>query len=583
MRRAAEFYRVAKVLPYRDSGRSVSRGLYDAYMAATKQQPAQSTDTSSPRGTLTLFLDSCNELHELIQQEQYVNRDDPKFQLLGQRIISCLDSSELPDYSREYFDAEAAVCLKEVLDRVPLPPAEQIPGIESVESADGAETLARWQVPRTQIAITKMEDGPRRGEFLFSAGTVARAPDLYDKVRTEDYRAGEPAVSKGFYEWWLSSPGNPTVAALVDWLPDSFQQREFGLAIWQWIGLLVATPISLTLLFLLFRWGRRRGERMRGRNLLQYWLSFGFFVAAVLIPIGFKYFTWEYLTVRGSAIYVVNFCADLVFLFGILGLVVGVSSRTAESIVALPQVAPGSLDANLIRIICRVLGIVAAVIVFLEGGRYLGFPITTLIASAGIGGLAVALSAQGLMKGLFGTVTVLLDKPYGVGDRILVKGHDGFVEEIGLRSTKMRMLSGHLVSIPNDQMSDAEIENIAKRKHIRRSTDLHIPLDTPREKVEAAVQCIRDVLKDHEGLDPKHPPRVYFADFAPAAFTIRLIYWYSSPDLWSYMAFNEKINLAIFEAFEQHGIQFSLPFRHTYWKKDDEQGPLEIALDREVQ
>ncbi|MGI9455030.1 MAG: hypothetical protein ACR2NU_00625, partial [Aeoliella sp.] len=199
VRRAAEFYGMVKGLPYRSEGRSVSPGLYDAYVAATKQQPTQSSDTSSPRGTLTLFLDSCNELHELIQKERYFNRTEPEYHRLGQRIISCLDTSQLPEYSREYFDAEAAFCLKEVLDRIPLPPAEKIPGIESVETTDGSEALVRWQVPRTQIAISKQEEGPRRGEFLFSAGTVSRAPEIYEKVRTQTYRAGEPAVSEGFY------------------------------------------------------------------------------------------------------------------------------------------------------------------------------------------------------------------------------------------------------------------------------------------------------------------------------------------------------------------------------------------------
>ncbi|TWU34306.1 mechanosensitive ion channel family protein [Novipirellula artificiosorum] len=579
VRRAAEFYRVAKRLPYRDTGRSVSPGLYDAYTAATKKQPTQSTDTSSPRGTLTLFLDSCNELYLLIQKQRYIKRADPEIQRLGQRIISCLDRSQLPDYSRDYYDAEAAVCLKEVLDRIPLPPAEQIPGIESVESIEGAETLFRWQVPRTQIAISKMQEGPRRGEFLFSAETVSRAPELYEKVRMHAYRSDEPAVSDGFYDFWLSSPGNPVVAALVEWMPKSFQRREFGMSIWQWISVLLMIPICLTLMLLFFRWGRCRGQRARGHSLPQYWLSFGFFVVAALIPIGFKYFVWEYLSVRGGAIYTVNFCSDLAFLFGILGLIVGVSSRAAETMVALPQVAPGSLDANLIRIIFRVLGIVAAVIVFLEGGRYLGFPLTTLIASAGIGGLAIALSAQGLVKGLFGTVAVLLDKPYGVGERIVVKGHDGFVEEIGLRSTKIRTLAGHLISIPNDQMADAEIENIARRELIRRSSELHIPIDTSRVQVEMAVDRIRALLENHEGMDPEHPPRVFFGDITPSAFTIEMIYWYGPPDLWAFKAFNEKVNLAIFEAFEKNGIQFSLPFRHSYWKQDDQQGPLEVVLE----
>ncbi len=355
------------------------------------------------------------------------------------------------------------------------------------------------------------------------------------------------------------------------------------MAIWQWAGLVPAIPLSLAVMLLVFRLGRARGEYVRQRSLLQYWLSLGFPVVAILIPIGFKHFVWEYLTVRGTALYVVNFCTDVVLLLGFLGLIVGGSSRIAESIVALPKTSSQSLDASLIRIIFRVLGIVAAVIVFLEGGRYLGFPLTTLIASAGIGGLAIALSAQGLVKGLFGTVTVLLDKPYRVGERIIAKGQDGVVEEIGLRSTKIRaFLTNHLISIPNDQMAETEIENIGKRKHIRRMTDLHIPLDTPREKVEQAVACIRSILENHEGMDPDFPPRVHFTEFNPESFNIRFIYWYTPPDLWQYYAFCEKVNLEIFKAFELRDIQFSLPLRHTYWKHDSEQGPLEVVLDHKA-
>ena len=457
VRRAAQDYRMVRSLAYRADGRAVSPGLHDAYVAVMKQKPTQSADTSSPRGTLTLFLDSCDEFYKKTREEKYANRSDPEFIRLGLRVISCLDTSRLPEYSREYFDAEAAVCLKEVLDRIPLPQPEEIPGIESVETADGSAALSRWQVPRTQIVITKIEEGPRRGEFLFSADTVARAPEFYQKARAQPYRSEGRIVSKGLYDWWLSSPGNPTVAAIVERLPLWFQQRGLGMAYWQWAGLLLAIPLSLMVMFFVFKIGRMRADQMRGRSLLRYWLCLAFPIVAILIPVVFKHFVYEYLTVRGNTLYVVNFGADLVFLLGLLGLVVGGSSRIAESIIALPNISSGGLDANLIRIVGRVLGIAVAVIVFLEGGQYLGFPVTTLIASAGIGGLAIALSAQGLIKGLFGTVTILMDKPFRVGERIVVKGHDGFVEEIGLRSTKIRALSNHVISIPNDQIADAEI------------------------------------------------------------------------------------------------------------------------------
>lgn len=578
VRQAAQFYRIVKDLPYRADGRAVSPDIHAAYVAATKKQPSRTADTSSPRGTLTLFLDSCNELNEEIGKNRYLDRSRPEFHQLGNRIISNLDTSQLPEFAREYFDAEAAVCLKEVLDRVKLPAAEEIPGIESVETVDGSEAVTRWQVPRTQIVISKIADGPRRGEFLFSAGTVSRAPELYKKVRTQPYRQEGRPVSRGFYEWWLSRPGNPTVAAWLDQLPDWLQDRYFGMAIWQWISLVVAVPIGLIVMLYAFYVGRSRKDMDQGRNLLWHWLSLSFSVIAILIPLGFKYFVWEYLSLRGTALYVVNFCADFVFLLGVMVLLIRLSSRIAESLVALPNVSPTGLDASLIRIIWRLLGFVAAVVVFLEGGRYLGFPITTLIASAGIGGLAVALSAQGLLKTLFGTVTVLLDKPYRVGERIVVKDHDGFVEEIGLRSTKIRALDNRLISIPNDLMAESEVENIGGHNHIRRIANIPIPLDTPLGHVEQALRSIREVLKDHEGMVPELPARVHFNEFNDDSFNIRVTFWFSPPDIAKFHEFSEKVNLEIMRAFEKRGIQFSLPFRHSYWKTDDQQGPLEIVI-----
>jgi MscS family membrane protein len=578
VRKASEFYRIVKGLSSRTEGPAVSPGLYDAYVSATKKKPIQTADTSSPRGTMTLFLDTCNRLYEEVGKDRYVDRSSPEFQKMEMQIISCLDNSKLPEASRDYYDAEAAVSLKEVLDRIPLPAAEEIPGIEAVESADGSESLTRWQVPRTQIVISKMTEGPRRGEFLFSSETVARAVEFYRKAQSQPYRKEGRPVSKGFYQWWLSRPGNPVVAAWVDQLPNWFQDRYSGMAVWQWIGLLVVLPISLILMIVAIRLGRTRRDQIKRRKLMWHWFGIVFNVIAILIPLGFKYFVFEYLTLRGTALYIVGFCANVVFLLAVLILIVRLSNRIGETLVALPNVAQGGPDASLIRIICQVLGIVAAVIVFLEGGRYLGFPLTTLIASAGIGGLAVALSAQGLIKGLFGTVTILLDRPYRVGERIMVKGHDGFVEEIGLRSTKIRALDNRLISIPNDTMCESEIENIGSHENIRRCFNIHIPLDTPLAKIEKAVDCIRDALKDHEGMAPNQPPLVHFSEFNPDSFNIRVMFWYSPPEIEKFHQFSENVNLSIMKTFEEHGVQFSLPFRHTYWKTDDQQGPLDVNV-----
>ena len=345
------------------------------------------------------------------------------------------------------------------------------------------------------------------------------------------------------------------------------------------LGLLFAAVVSLGIMLGLYRVGSIRSDVARNSSLLRYWLSVLFAVVALFVPLAFKRVVWDYLTIRGTPLYMASFAADLVFLLAVIVAILALSSRLADSVLALPRVRSREMDATLIRILFRVMGIVAAVIVFLEGGRYLGFPLTTLLASAGIGGLAIALSAQGTVKGLFGTVTVLLDRPYRVGERIVARGHDGVVEEIGLRSTKIReFLTNHLISVPNDQMADADIVNIGKRQHICRQCDLHIPIDTTRDKVEKAVAAIRTVLESQAGMDPEFPPQVFFNDFNPDSFNIRVIYWHVPPDLWSYYRSCEQVNLKIFKAFEEQGIQFSLPVRHSYWKTDDTQGPLEVRL-----
>ena len=82
---------------------------------------------------------------------------------------------------------------------------------------------------------------------------------------------------------------------------------------------------------------------------------------------------------------------------------------------------------------------------------------------------------------------------------------------------------------------------------------------------------------------PDLPPRVHFTAFNPDSFNIRVTFWFSPPKIAKFHEFSEKVNLEIMRAFEEHGIQFSLPFRHTYWKHDDQQGPLEVSVVKEVE
>jgi len=157
-----------------------------------------------------------------------------------------------------------------------------------------------------------------------------------------------------------------------------------------------------------------------------------------------------------------------------------------------------------------------------------------------------------------------------------VKGHDGVVEEIGLRSTKIRLLTGHQTTIPNDEMARIDIENIGRRPHIRRLANISLSYDTPQEKVEKAVRIISDILNNHEGMDPELPPRVHFNDFNPDSFNIIMLYWYHPAVYWDFLAFNERVNSQIMKEFKKEGIKFAHPTTTTYLAQDSDR-PLSVV------
>lgn len=227
------------------------------------------------------------------------------------------------------------------------------------------------------------------------------------------------------------------------------------------------------------------------------------------------------------------------------------------------------------RTAIRVIIIVVAVLFWLDN---IGLKVSTLLAGLGVGGLAVALAAQDTLKNLLGSIMILLDKPYKVGQRIVAKGHDGVVEEIGLRSTRIRLLTGHQTTIPNDEMANTDIENIGQRPHIRRLANIGITYDTPPEKIKKAVEIILKILDDHEGMDPELPPRAYFNEFDPYSLNILVLYWYHPADYWGYMQFGQQVNLAIAKEFHKEGIKFAFPTSTTYLSQEENQ-PLMVNLD----
>jgi MscS family membrane protein len=185
-------------------------------------------------------------------------------------------------------------------------------------------------------------------------------------------------------------------------------------------------------------------------------------------------------------------------------------------------------------------------------------PLTSILAGLGVGGLAVALAAQETIKNFFGSITVLTDKPFELGDRVVVDKYDGTVVEVGFRSTRLRTLDGDLVTIPNGELANKSILKSGQRPFFRRTLNLGLAYDTPPLKVRRALEIVKGILVDHPCMDPRQPPRVYFTEYTGSALNLQAMYWYNSENGWDYMAFNETVNLEILERFSDEGIAFAV-------------------------
>ena len=482
--------------------------LWGSTSARGELHPLQPADTSSPRRTLHSFLEAVNAVYQYIVDQGGSRADKgPNTRMAKDRILDCLDLSQIPAFQRDERGRRSAVLLKEILDRIALPPDDEIPDLPEEPEAEGSEPPLlpeRWRIPRTEIAIVKMKEGPRVGEYLFSSETIEEIEDFYDRVKHLPYIAED--ASPHFYDWYLSEPGSQLLAGLVRRLPRWTHERVGGQAIWQWTGVFLSLVAALLVMFSAYRAGRYQVCSTARFSLLRYCLTLAFPIAAMLVPLIVSDFVGDRLAVSGTVLAVIDFSMNVVFLVALMIVVVGVGNRIAEVIIASPKISPRGLDAQLIRLTCKVLSMAVAICLFLEGGQYLGIPLTTLLAGAGVSGLAVALAAQDTLKNLFGSIMIILDRPYRVGERIIAKGYDGVVEEIGLRSTKLRLLTGHAASIPNDEMARSDVENVGRRPHIRRVTDIHVPLNTPWEKLRQAADTIRKLLDNHEGMAPQFPP-----------------------------------------------------------------------------
>lgn len=532
------------------------------------ENPLLPPDTGSPRSTLYGFLEDINRAYKRVTRDGRHNISNEDGRIFERRLLRYLNVQGLPEHVRNQAGLEAAISLKEILDRIALPPPEEIPG-------EGTDQPDRWKIPGTDLVIRRQKEGLYEGEFLFSERTVHEAKSYYDTIKHLPLRAGEPETSPGIMNWYRSTPAHPLMATVVNVLPDFFTVQVAGQTLWQWVGLVVVLGGGALLMNLAQRLGRAKSQAFLNVKMSRYLLTLAFPLAAVMIPLGIKLMLRRVLVLTGDILAVTDFLVGLLLLVAVMRLAWAVGNRVLAIALTNPRFKQDVLDAQIIRLIGKVVNVVVVLIIFLEGGKRLGIPLTTLVAGAGISGFAVAMAAQDSLKNILGSVMLILDKPFDVGDRILAKGFDGVVKEIGLRSTKLELLTGHGATIPNEELARTEIENVSRRPFIRRILDLRIPLDTPSAKVDRAIQGIEKLLENHEGMPADFPPRVFFFDILGDAQLFRIIYWYEPPAYWDYLAFGQKLNLEINRLLEAEGITLLLPTRFTTKEENPVPSPVQ--------
>lgn len=186
----------------------------------------------------------------------------------------------------------------------------------------------------------------------------------------------------------------------------------------------------------------------------------------------------------------------------------------------------------------------------------LGIKITTIIAGLGVGGIAVALALQKILGDLFSSLSIVLDKPFVIGDFIVIDQYLGEVEKIGLKTTRIRSLSGEQIIFSNSDLLAARIRNYKRMKERRVVFGLHLLLQTPTEKVKSAVSIIKSVImtKKRTRLE-----RCHFQRIAQNSIDLETVYWVLSDDYDLYMDLQQEILYEIKLAFESEGITFAYP------------------------
>jgi len=409
-------------------------------------------------------------------------------------------------------------------------------GLGEIETAGGAVTLLLQRVPRA-------EDGVRI--WKVSAHTVSRIPDLYQE----------------FGPAWLET-----------WLPPVFFESTFlRLALWQWLGLglistlgwLVSIALAGSLVRLLARIFIRQGGPLDERIVHVLRGPVGLAVTVIFFGVGRSLLSLaipaEAALRRSERLVFLVASTWLVFRLIDIGVIV-VRSRAVqrgnEGLV--PVLQPLQLFTKIVVVVIGALGVLGT----------LGIDVTAAVAGLGVGGIAVAFAAQKTLENLFGGITLFADRPVRVGDFFRYGSEVGTVEEIGLRSTRVRTLDRTVVSIPNGEFANMALENYARRDRMRLWTTIGVRYETTPDQIRFLLARMREILLAHPRVT-EDPARVRFVGFGAYSLDLEVFAYIDTPDWGEFLAIREDIYLRFMAAVNEAGSGFAFPSSTMYLGRDE--------------
>ncbi len=543
---------------YQDETRAQQTGALQAVY------PLKPPDRSSPRATLRTFLQSADAVTVFVASE-YISAPTRegfnRMRSLAQVPLECLDLSEIPPAARVKLGPYAAMTLYEILSRIEIPPFDQIPGADQLKLLAGTDP-PRWVIPNTEITLVRMQSGPRAGEFLFSAGTVAKSDEFYQRVRGLPYI--RPVPLKNPRELVVEGGGWLIPFSWVQAMPEWLRMPIIGQAVWKWFALAVVIALfALILRYAYWLSWRGSGERPVLQALARLALPVIILAAAPAVA----YLALAQINFIGEvAAAIVLIATATIYLAG-TWISWRIAPVVAEAIIASPRIAPESIDAHLIRICARLLGILVGAGLLAMGADGLGVPLYGIVAGLGVGGLALALSAQPTIENLIGGLSLFADKPIAVGDLGRYGDSLGTVEAIGLRSTRIRGVDRTLTTIPNAALSKMPIVNFARRDRILIQTVIGVRYETSSDQLRYVLATLRKMLLSHPRIDPESA-RVRFVGFGASSLDIEVFAYAMTRNLPEFLSIREDVFLRVIDIIEQSGAAIAFPSQTLYFSRD---------------